>query len=95
MATNKRYQYENLTRDVHLIPVQGGLPEEANGLFVLGDKADTDDKVPKGTTRDPRFQPDPVRIVTAEQETAFGPLFAAIIADQIKQKRIRRTELAA
>jgi len=95
MAASKRIQLENLTRDVIHLPVAAGLPDEAHGLFTLGDKADTDDKVPKGRTRDPRYQPDPIRVVSSEQLEQFGPRFGELLADQIAQKRVRRTELAA
>jgi hypothetical protein len=95
VATNgRRVQLENLTRDRILIPVESGGTHDDGKALMLGDKLDTDDRVPRGVKRNEALQPKPAWEGTREQYEAFGSFAHGIIADQVAQKRIRRTELA-
>lgn len=81
-----RVQIENLTRDVFIVPGDG------NRLLVLGDREDTDAKVPK-TGRDPRLQPNPKVTMSAAEWAAHGPFVHGIIKDQVAQGRVSLVEL--
>lgn len=80
-------QVENLSRDVLMLEKPGG------GLFILGDREDTDDKVPS-TGRNPKLQPHPVVRLTPAEYDELGDHIHAIIADQVAQNRVRVVELA-
>jgi hypothetical protein len=90
----KRIQLTNLTRDVLMIPVEAGMPRGAEQLLIIGDKIDTDDQVPEGQKRDPKYQPKPVWVGTEEQYNSFGEWACSIIEELISMGRLGRVELA-
>ena len=105
MATKipSRFQLENLTRTVYqfALEVEDADPRNPGrkiartvGFVALGDKADTDDRVPE-TGRDDKLQPPPVITLTSEGWERLGPHNQLWIEGEIAAGRIRRTELAA
>lgn len=94
---NRKIRFSHLVRDVLLLPVEGGMPVHPRlgvPMFVLGDKQDTDDRVPEGQVRDEALQPRPWVDVTVADYAQFGAEQRRVIEDQISQNRIARTELA-
>lgn len=94
-STAKSVQLENRTRDRIYIPVQAGGNADDGKLLVLGDKLDTDDRVPQGHERNTALQPAPVVTLKGSDYEGLGAFAHGILDDQIAQKRIRKTELAA
>ncbi len=89
-GSTKRLQFENNTRAIYHLP-----SEVADGGFVvLGDKLDTDDRVPQGRARDSKLQPSPKVVMTADEYAKHGKLFDSLVRDLERQGFIRRTELA-
>lgn len=83
----KVIQLTNLTRDVLM------LERPDKSLLILGDREDTDDKVPS-SGRNPKLQPNPVVELRPAEYDALGPHVRAVIDDQIQQGRLRKLELA-
>lgn len=90
---------ENKTRDVISLPTALEAPDD---YVVIGDKADTDDLVPEKEVRgeivrerDPIRQPNPVVSFTPAKFESFGPLFKSLLEDQVRQGRLRVTEISA
>lgn len=90
-ASGKRVQLENNTRAIYHLPSA----KTGVGYVVLGDKLDTDDRVPPGRERDPKRQPSPKVVMTSAEYAEHGPTFDKVVGDLVKQGFIRRTELAA
>lgn len=95
--SNRKLRFTSLTRDVFMLPVEGGMPVHEKlgfALFILGDKNDTDDHVPEGVVRDPALQPAPSVDVYPSEYAKFGAEPRRVLEEQIAMGRIARTELA-
>lgn len=97
-APGRKFRLTNLNRDVVLIPVEGGGNAEDGKLFRLGDKEDTDDKLPDAgpdgkRVRDERFQPNPQMDIEPSRWEQFGGWARERIEEFISMGRISRMEL--
>lgn len=94
----RKFRLTNLNRDVILIPVDGGGNAEDGKLFRLGDKEDTDDKLPEAGAdgkrpRDERFQPNPQIDIEPSSWELFGAWARGRIQEFIDMGRISKMDL--